>query len=66
MVITVRVVVECPALQIQLEHVRAARKQSFNVRVGENMQAFMTQKDQHGVLWFVMDCLRYICRQTSN
>ena len=55
-------VFECPAL----EHVRAARQQLFNVRVGENMQTFMTQKEQHAVLWFVMDCLRYISRQTSD
>ena len=47
-----------------LEHVRAARKQVFNVRVGENMQAFMSEKndekDQHAVLWNVMDCSRYL------
>ena len=55
-------VFECPAL----EHVRAAGKQLFNVRVGESMQAFMTQKDQHAVLWFLMDCLRYMSRQASD
>ena len=55
-------VFECPAL----EHVRPARKNLFTVRVGENMQASMTQKDLHAVLWFVIDCLRYISRQTSD
>ena len=52
-------VLECPAL----EHVRAARKQFFSVRDGENMQAFTTQKDMHAVSWFVMDCSMYISRQ---
>ena len=33
-------VFECPAL----EHVRAARKQLFSVRVGEKMQAFTTHE----------------------
>ena len=58
-------VFECLALE-HVRNVRAARKQLFNVRVGENMQAFMPQKDQHAVLWFVIDCSRYISRQTSD
>ena len=54
-------VFKCPAL----ENLWGAKKQLFNVSIGENMQAFMTQKNQHAVLWFVMDCL-YISRQTSD
>ena len=54
-------VFECPAF----EEFRVARKQLFNRKVGENMKAFMTQKDQRGVMWFVLDCLRCVSRQDN-
>ena len=49
-------VFECP----DLERFRAARKHLFNMSVGENMFAFITQTDQRGVLRYVLDCMRHI------
>ena len=49
-------VFECPAF----EFIRAARRQLFSMRVGLDMRLFMQQRDQKGVLCYVLDCLREI------
>ena len=53
-------------LSILLWSIQAAIKHLINASVGEIMQAFMTQEDQHAVLWFVMHALRYVSRHTSG
>ena len=45
---------ECPAF----EFIRAARRHLFSMHVGLDMRLFMQQRDQKGVLCYVLDCLR--------
>ena len=49
-------VFECPAF----DHFRTARPDLFSVEVGEDMRCFMRQRNQKGVFWYVMTCLREI------
>ncbi len=49
-------VFECSAF----DHFRAARRDLFSVEVGEDMRCFMRQRNQKGVFWYVMTCLREI------
>ena len=51
-------VFECLAF----EGIRAARRHLFSADVGGDMKAFMAQRDQKGVLWFVMACLKVLDR----
>ena len=39
---------------------RAARRQLFTAEVGLDMRCFMSQRDQKGVFWFILDCLREV------
>ena len=49
-------VFECPAF----ESIRAAKRQLFSAQVGLDMRCFMGQRDQEGVFWYVLDCLREV------
>ena len=51
-------VFECPAF----ESIRAARRQLCTAEVGLDMRCFMSdsQRDQKGVFWFILDCLREV------
>ena len=46
-------VFECTAF----EHLRAARRHLFTAAIGEDMRAFFGQRDESGVMGFVLDCL---------
>ena len=48
-------VFECPAF----DQLRCARQHLFAAVVDGDMRAFMSQRDQSAVLWFVVDCLRH-------
>ena len=49
-------VFECPAF----ESIRAARQNLFSAQVGLDMGRFMRQRDQQGVFWCVLNCLREV------
>ena len=49
-------VFECPAF----EHIRAARRELFTAEVGLDMKCFMAQRDQKGVFWHILNCLREV------
>ena len=49
-------VFECPAF----EHIRAAKRGLFTAEVGLDMKCFMSQRDQKGVFWFILHCLREV------
>ena len=46
------------ASQAHTNNILATRRHLFSARVGEDMKAFMGQKDQRGVFWYVMHFLR--------
>ena len=48
-------VFECP----EFEDLRYARRHLFTATIGEDVRAFLNQRDQAGVLWFVLDCLKH-------
>ena len=54
-------VFECPAF----EYLRAARRHLFTSRVALDMACFMRQRDQAGVLHYVLDCLRHIAARAN-
>ena len=47
-------VFECPAF----ESIRVAKRNLFTAQVGLDMHRFMQQRDQEGVFWYVLSCLR--------
>ena len=54
-------VFECPAF----EYLRAARRHLFTSRVALDMACFMRQRDQAGVLHYVLDCLKHVAAQAD-
>ena len=49
-------VFECPAF----ESIRAAKRELFTAEVGLDMRRFMAQRNQKGVFWFILTCLREV------
>ena len=47
-------------LHSYLQSIHAARRQLFTTEVGLDMRCFMSQRDQEGVFWFILDCLREV------
>ena len=48
---------------LAFEYLRAAREHLFTSRVALDMAWFVRQRDQAGVLHYVLDCLKHVAAQ---